>query len=109
MWLKVAPVKITRPRSSVSVYVLSDERSTVTIIDADVAEKIGVSGPPNPLHLLGLNGILSECFVMRNVRSVKDLQLPYQVIVVEGVKIWPHLADVPLMSAVDGKPKLLIG
>ncbi|KAJ0177385.1 hypothetical protein K1T71_007394 [Dendrolimus kikuchii] len=55
-YLKVAPVAITGPRGSCHTYALLDEGSTVTIIDAQLAEQLGLKGPRDPMKMQGVNG-----------------------------------------------------
>ncbi|KAI5639409.1 hypothetical protein NE865_08084 [Phthorimaea operculella] len=54
-FVKILPVTAVGPQGSADVYALLDDGSTVTLIDADVAKKIGADGPVQPLHIEGLS------------------------------------------------------
>jgi hypothetical protein len=53
--LKMCPVIVTGPRGDVSTFTLLDEGATVTLIDEDLAGKVGAKGPSRPLLLQGVN------------------------------------------------------
>ncbi|WP_337233142.1 hypothetical protein, partial [Vibrio cholerae] len=48
-FLKIVPVRVSGPKGEVDTHALLDDGSTVTLIDADVAKKIGARGPLDPL------------------------------------------------------------
>ena len=49
--LKISPVKIKGPAGSLDTYALIDDGATVSMIDENVARKVGLDGPTCPLHL----------------------------------------------------------
>ena len=49
--LKILPVKIEGPTGSLETFALIDDGATVSMIDSNVAQKIGLDGPTCPLHL----------------------------------------------------------
>ncbi|XP_026328635.1 phospholipase A-2-activating protein [Hyposmocoma kahamanoa] len=53
--LKVVPVTVTGPLGSVETHALMDEGATITLIDEELAQRIGAEGPSTPLRLHGVN------------------------------------------------------
>ncbi|XP_026314650.1 uncharacterized protein LOC113226290 [Hyposmocoma kahamanoa] len=53
--LKVVPVTVTEPLGSVEIYALMGEGATITLIDEELAQRIGAEGPSTPLRLHGVN------------------------------------------------------
>ena len=125
--LRVVPVELTGPSGSEIVSALLDEASTVTLVDAELASRLGAGGPEDPLSLkwtssitqrhhdscrvqLKVRGVnCQESFLLNDVRTHTDLQLPVQTVDVGKLcSKWPHLrkADVPRVSS---PPRILIG
>ncbi|CAH0730313.1 unnamed protein product, partial [Brenthis ino] len=53
--LKMCPVTVVGPRGEEKTYALMDEGATITLIDEELAKKIGAKGPLTPLHMHGVN------------------------------------------------------
>ncbi|CAH0727422.1 unnamed protein product, partial [Brenthis ino] len=53
--LKMCPVTVVGPRGEEKTYALLDEGATITLIDEELAKKIGAKGPLTPLHMHGVN------------------------------------------------------
>ncbi|CAG7818241.1 unnamed protein product, partial [Allacma fusca] len=120
--LRILPVVLTGPLGKVSTVALLDEGSTLTLIDAKVAEALGTCGPTVPLCLSWTNGINrkeeesqrvtvkvsseksgSKSYTMRNVRTIEDLALPIHHLNMERLREeWPHLNKIPFKS-IHGK------
>lgn len=55
MLLKVVSVTITEPLGSVNTYAMLDDGATITLVDVELAQRIGAEGPATSLNLNGLN------------------------------------------------------
>ncbi|XP_022837599.1 uncharacterized protein LOC111364790 [Spodoptera litura] len=53
-YLKILPVTLRGPRTSIDTYALLDDGSTVTLLDATVADILGADGPASPMQIQGL-------------------------------------------------------
>ncbi|CAH1637443.1 unnamed protein product [Spodoptera littoralis] len=53
-YLKIVPVTLRGPRTSIDTYALLDDGSTVTLLDATVADILGADGPASPMQIQGL-------------------------------------------------------
>ncbi|XP_048483483.1 uncharacterized protein LOC125489924 [Plutella xylostella] len=127
-YLKIAPVVLTGPHSSIETYALFDEGSTITIIDADVANTLGLDGPTDPMWVQGVSGKevrhskskkvdftirgkhAQEEFKLEDARTVEKLDFITQTVKKEEVDDCSHLSDIQEELAYEGaSPKLLIG
>ncbi|GBP87037.1 hypothetical protein EVAR_65512_1 [Eumeta japonica] len=54
--IKCCTTASDRPRANIDTYALLDEGSTITLIDAAVAEAVGAAGTPEPFHIEGVAG-----------------------------------------------------
>src|SRR5277367_5964549 len=126
--LKIVPVVIQGPKSSMVVNALLDDASTVTLIDAGTARSLGMKGKRDRLTLrwtdsstqknidsetvsLGIRGLDSRdktrvCYA----RTVEDLSIPSQAFSLSEVRRkWPHLKNVRFNPVDSERPKILIG
>lgn len=92
--LKVLPVVISGPAGQVRTHALLDEGSTVTLIDANIAEKVGARGRVSGLNIQGIQEMRSVDHSSRLVKisvagedglmypiaahTVSDMKLPAQ-------------------------------
>ena len=103
-----------------------DDGSELTIIEKDIADKLGLHGPTEPFQLRTANGVSSEdshrvsvtiqgtsmeqAFKMDNMRTIKNLPLHYQAVNISKLQQhWKHLQGVDLPSLQNAKPTVLIG
>ncbi|XP_048485725.1 uncharacterized protein LOC125490479 [Plutella xylostella] len=121
--LKVCKVTLTGPSGSVDTYALQDEGSTITLIDEELAEEIGATGPQKPLRVRGLNatqgdsrshlvtfsvqGTSNEKYRIE-ARTFSRLQLRKQSVPQEALN-FPHLRGMDDLAYEDATPRLLIG
>ncbi|XP_048483479.1 uncharacterized protein LOC125489920 [Plutella xylostella] len=121
--LKVCKVTLTGPSGSVDTYALLDEGSTITLIDEELAEEIGATGPQKPLRVRGLNatqgdsrshlvtfsvqGTSNEKYRIE-ARTFSRLQLRKQSVPQEALN-FPHLRGMDDLTYEDATPRLLIG
>jgi hypothetical protein len=127
--LRVLPVALMGPKGNVEVHALCDEGSTVTLLEEDIADLLGLQGPHQSLCLqfLGkdgkkmensrrvevqIQGLQKNCksFSLSNVRTVKGLGLSSQIVDVEQLKIQhQYLRSIPLPAMRAVTPVLLLG
>ena len=125
--LSVIPVTVFGPAGEISTHALLDSGAKHTFIDSSVADKIGITGPRKSMRVLGfsarvtmdhdarrvkfqLKGPGMQTFCMKNVVSMKGLDLPTQSVDIEKLKKnWKYLDGIPLCSMKNVKPTLLIG
>ncbi|GBP63767.1 hypothetical protein EVAR_40367_1 [Eumeta japonica] len=55
------------PKANIDTYALLDEGSTITLIDAAVAEAVGVAGTPEPFHIEGVAGTAVDASASQRV------------------------------------------
>ncbi|KAL0819308.1 hypothetical protein ABMA28_007441 [Loxostege sticticalis] len=55
--LKIVPVTVSGPKGSFDTYALLDDGSTATLIDSNVASRIGLSGPEESITVNGVGGL----------------------------------------------------
>lgn len=127
-YLKMLPVEVYGSKGSARVLALLDEGSTVTLLDARVAEHIGAVGQPESLVLETVGGKIVEKKnsqkmdlrirglhrkdkkLLRNVRTVDDLRLSSQRIRPEDLDECQHLRErIRELVYEDERPMLLIG
>lgn len=128
--LRVVPVILTSSTGiQVETYALFDEASTITMIDEDISDELGLHGEIQPLSLqwtndfsnyienskvvsLKISGIAngSKTFTLYQVRTVKNLSLPIQNVDIKGIcKRWPYIQNVPVYPLQNAQPTILIG
>jgi len=94
------PVLLKGPGEKMIVNAFLDEASTVTVLDAKVAEELQLTEQTDPLRLRWTNGAVQvdkivqcsigsvveeKCFPMKTVRTVVNLAIPPQMIDVNKV------------------------
>ncbi|XP_048483865.1 uncharacterized protein LOC125489998 [Plutella xylostella] len=124
-YLKIVKVQVSGPAGAVDTCALLDDGSTVTLIDSDIAQRIGARGPIDPLFIeviadtsveesasrrvtLTLEGASGTHIV--NARTVRKLHLAAQRVTEQDLAGCPHLEDIQHeLKHADMKPGLLIG
>lgn len=128
VYLKMIPVDIYGPHGSVRVLALMDEGSTVSLLDASVAAKIGATGKEESLTLETVGGKLikeqdsqrmdirikgvhrRDKKILKGVRTVEGLKLAPQVVNLEDIERCKHLKKMKNELLYEkGRPSLLIG
>ena len=125
--LRVLPVTVHGPTASVNTFALLDEASTVTLMDCELAEEIGVVGAREPLRMAWTNSAVHTDNDSRRVtvtlsgpggkqhqlmgaRTVADLQLHSQSLdMTKLANKWPHLAGDKVKAYEYAQLRLLIG
>ncbi|XP_055618958.1 uncharacterized protein LOC129764157 [Toxorhynchites rutilus septentrionalis] len=125
---RIVPVTLYGNGGAVNTYAFLDEGSSLTLVENEITEQLGVSGIVQPLCLrwtgnttrleenskvvnIHVGGIGSQKrFKMSNVRTVANLNLPSQTFQLEeAAKQFEYLKQLPLQSYKNAVPKLLIG
>ena len=126
---KVIPVVLYGKTSSISTFAFLDDGSSVTMVEEEVADELGLSGSPDPLCLkwtgdtvrveqnsrrvsmeISASAVNSKKYQLQNVRTVKSLSLPVQSVDrTELEKQYEYLRGLPLESYSGAIPKILIG
>ena len=128
IWFKITPVTLYGPRGAVNTFAFLDDGSSVSMIDEQLAEQLGIDGRRENMTVqwfkgeettevckmveFGIRGKSPQCqmFQIKNVRAVRELHLPTQSVTKEELmKECPQALKVPISYYQDAKPKLLIG
>jgi hypothetical protein len=126
---RIAPVILKGPKGTIRVYALFDEGAGVTMLEEEIAEKIGLDGPSERLCLSWMDDhgrtemtskkvspqiagdfATSQWWQMKDVRTVSKMKLPIQSIEVDKMKKrYSHLRSIPLKWMTNARPQILIG
>lgn len=125
--LRIAPVKIYGPSGILEIYALFDEGSTVSLMETEMAKRIGIHGRNEPFCMQWASEIVkhnddsqlisfkisaiengSKMYRMENVRTLKNLALPQQTFRLEDFEE-DHLHGLPIKNLLNVRPSLLIG
>ncbi|XP_065085675.1 uncharacterized protein LOC135707720 [Ochlerotatus camptorhynchus] len=113
---------------SVDAVAFLDEGSSLSLVEADLADHLGVKGVKQMLRLIWTANISrternskrvnlrisakgsSEKWPLRNAHTVIEMKLPVQSIrYSELAQKFDHLKDLPLADGLSGMPRILIG
>ncbi|CAH2101038.1 unnamed protein product [Euphydryas editha] len=123
-YLKYIPVRISGPKKTIDTYALLDDGSTVTLIEENIASKIGAKGPKDPLNIETIDTKLATHSSRRvtfnikgqekefklQARTIKKMKISPQSINKEQVRACEHLKDIADdISYKDARPTILIG
>ncbi|XP_036346973.1 uncharacterized protein LOC118756307, partial [Rhagoletis pomonella] len=119
---KILPVILSGPHGSVNVYAMFDEGSSVSLLEEEVATRLGLRGRVKPLTLqwygdsqttensrpvsCDVRGVNGNNYSLKDVHTIKSLNLPRQSL--DKFK-YVHLKELPVRNYVDVKPVLLLG
>ncbi|XP_062704072.1 uncharacterized protein LOC134286474 [Aedes albopictus] len=127
--LRVGKVKIRGPQGVAEVFALFDEGSSLSMMDAAVAESLGLRGPIAPVTYRWTNGILhkeeqsmmlsfrisgpsdqAKWYDVNNIQTVTNIALPAVKFDMARVKqLYPMLDEEKLAAIQDACPCMLIG
>ncbi|XP_074040766.1 uncharacterized protein [Leptinotarsa decemlineata] len=125
--LKILPVVVTCRNKTAETYALLDDASTISLIDEEFANYLGLDGPIQSLSLQWTNDDLfhqqndskvvsftisskdnGPNFQMRHVRTTK-LSLPSQIVDFDKIRMkYPYIQD-KISPLKDAQPRILIG
>ncbi|KXJ69602.1 hypothetical protein RP20_CCG026464 [Aedes albopictus] len=125
---RYVPVKLSGNGRVVNTFAFLDEGSSSTLLEAEIAEQLGMDGPSSSLWLSWTGNICreekgSKCisltisggnseksYTIDNVLTVDELHLPQQSFDYESlVEQYPHLVGLPLQSYSGITPRMIIG
>ncbi|XP_026315753.1 uncharacterized protein LOC113227096 [Hyposmocoma kahamanoa] len=124
--LKIVPVILSGPGGEVLTHALLDDGSTTTLIDAELADALGLVGPEEDIFMGGVSGSRkvttkrvnfgirgknsSEVFNICEARTVQKLLLASQSVRQEDVLSFSYLSDIANELTYErATPKVLIG
>lgn len=124
--LKVIPIRIHGPNGSVDASALLDDGSTTSLISAGLAERVGLFGRRETLHVTGAwtgNELVCDSVVMKvnlsgadnkvhsiRIRSVEKLNLPTNYLSIVNCNAYKNLMDIKNKLCTSNlKPEILIG
>ncbi|XP_073845830.1 uncharacterized protein isoform X1 [Musca autumnalis] len=124
---RVLPVTLYGNNCRMDVYALFDDGSSITMMDKDIAEKIGVRGKSCSLNIQWFGGRSARepvtsfnvkvsgvnkksCHLMKNVYAVSNLNLPMQSLTEKEIEAaFKSNRNPPVKPYSNIVPKLLIG
>lgn len=126
IYYQIVPVTLKNKDQEMKTYAFLDAGSSVTLIEEEVANELGLEGRTNPLKLtwtqnvtretesrqvqVSISGPSKRKFTLKNVRTIDKLQLPMQSLDMRQMKEqFDHLKDLPIASYAMARPSILIG
>nr|XP_044248764.1 uncharacterized protein LOC123002519 [Drosophila takahashii] len=125
---RVVPVTLYSNGNQVNTHAFLDDGSSLTLIDEPLLAALGVKGQRQPLCMQWTAGMhryedesvrvdlqisgagMTKVYNLRDVHSVKALDLPAQTLDVDHLKNkYKHLRHLPLGGYAGAQPRLLIG
>lgn len=67
-YLKIVPLQVKGPRGVMNTFALMDDGSTVTLMDEEIAKKMGATGPVDPLRIETINDLKTSAAASRRVQ-----------------------------------------
>ncbi|XP_070854704.1 uncharacterized protein [Drosophila suzukii] len=125
---RIVPIKIDYKTQQINTFAFLDEGSSVTLIEETIFQQLGVTGVPHPLCLKWtdnttrveetsktatlrvINTQNGAKFKLRDVRSVRSLNLPIQSANMEELAMkFPYLKGLPITSYANLRPTIIVG
>ena len=124
---RIIPVTVYSEYKALKTYAFLDEGSSLTMIEENLANQLGLTGTPDPLCLKWTGNTVrveheskrvsmrissidnSKKYGLSNVRTVKSLNLPKQSISSSIHKRYPYLQGLNLKHYENACPQILIG
>ncbi|XP_058828073.1 uncharacterized protein LOC131687982 [Topomyia yanbarensis] len=106
---RMVPVTLHNGKMRIDVIAFLDEGSSYSLMEEQIADQIGLSGTVQPI-LVKWTAESVDQFVLRNVHTVEQLQLPEQKMCFADVAArYKHLNGLPVADYLHGAPRILIG
>ncbi|XP_058448964.1 uncharacterized protein LOC131428921 [Malaya genurostris] len=127
VFYQIIPVTLWNGNRKTQTFAFLDPGSSLTLLDEQVAEELQLKGKVDPLKLkwtqnfsreeteskrvnLQISGKTTTKYALKDVRTVKDINLPLQSIDYEQLAAkYKHLNGLPISSYCYARPKVLIG
>lgn len=127
VYFRIIPIRVFGSQRHLNTFALLDEGSSVTLMDASVAEYLQLDGPTTDLDIkwfgrhstseksqklsLKISGANDgDTKYEVNVQTVQNLSLPIQTVDSKTLKaIYPHLKTAPFEDYENAVPTMLIG
>lgn len=123
--LKVLPVILSGPKGEVETFALLDDGSTVSLLDGELANQLGVTGTMENMRIETITGTSNipvrfvtfrirgkyndKYYTVRKARAISHLKLRPQEVTVRDTS-FPHLQDISAELVFKmATPKVLIG
>ncbi|XP_065356286.1 uncharacterized protein LOC135950683 [Calliphora vicina] len=124
---RVLPVTLYGEKCSIDIYALFDDGSSITMLDKEIADCVGVRGKSNDLNIQWFGGRSArepsmtfnlkvsgagknKSHLLKNVYAVSNLNLPMQSLSEDEIKVsLKHLSNNSIKPYTNVVPKLLIG
>lgn len=124
---QILPVTLRNKDRYIETYAFLDPGSSLTLMEADIAQQLNLTGTARPLQLawtqnlttdnnesrnvqLYIRGSTRKSYFLRDVRTIKNLGLPSQSRDYEKLcEEYPHLQGLPLQSFNKIKPTIMLG
>lgn len=124
---RVLPVTLYGENCRMNIYALFDDGSSITMLDREIADKIGVRGKNSSLNIQWFGGrsarepVISfnmkvsgankkSCHLLKNVYAVSNLNLPMQSLTQQEIEMgFKNLPNLPVKPYTNVVPKMLIG
>ncbi|XP_062699455.1 uncharacterized protein LOC134284515 [Aedes albopictus] len=122
------PVKLFANGKTVTIFAFLDDGSSTMLLEAGVAEQLGLDGPSASLWLSWTGNITREekgskrvsltiagenskqKYAINNIQTVDELHLPEQSFHYDSLaETYPHLAGLPLRNYSNVVPQMIIG
>lgn len=125
---RIVPVTLYGPERELNTFALLDEGSSLTLIDADTANLLDLSGPESNINMqwfgnqstkqtsrkvsIGIKGTSpqDQRYTLDNVQTVRNIQLPTQTVQLSSLHSrYHHMRRLPIAGYENAVPKILIG
>ncbi|XP_037931719.1 uncharacterized protein LOC119666509 [Teleopsis dalmanni] len=128
-YCRTLPVTLYGTKRTINTYALMDDGSTLTLIEASLADELGNDGIQDALCInwtgnisrqennskrlnlqISANAPQAKKFPLKNVRTVSNLRMSAESFAADKIKQgYPHLDGLPLASYTNAVPMLIIG
>ncbi|XP_037931374.1 uncharacterized protein LOC119666163 [Teleopsis dalmanni] len=128
-YCRILPVTLYGTKRTINTYALMDDGSTLTLIEASLADELGNDGIQDALCInwtgnisrqennskrlnlqISANAPQAKKFPLKNVRTISNLRMSAESFAADKIKQWyPHLDGLPLASYTNAVPMLIIG
>ncbi|XP_055542858.1 uncharacterized protein LOC129728441 [Wyeomyia smithii] len=126
IYFQIIPITLRNKGKEVNTFAFLDAGSSLTLIEEQIADDLGLKGRSNLLKLTWTQNVTKQSnsrqvqvtlvgpskkpFILKGVRTIDNLQLPIQSLDMDAMKKqYDHLKDLPIESYTVARPSILIG